>query len=394
MSNAEQVAVQISRLQTDRNSIRAKLVELGLAPNTAGLSALAAAIEDIINRGAVSATVQEGDTYTIPRGWHNGSGTVSGVAGGGNYSLQSKSVTPTKKQQNVTPDSGYYGLSDVTVAAIPEAYQDVSSTTLTTPEALTGKIFVLADGTVATGTMPNNGAVNKALSVATISYTIPKGFHNGEGKVTIALEEKTATPTKARQEITPTTGKVLSKVTVEPIPDEYQDVTPVTTTAPHVLAGDIFVDAEGNVVEGTMPDNGAFNKTLDKQAASTLVPDGYHNGQGLIKVKSTSKTVTPTKSQQIIVGENYAFLIGVTVEAIPDAYQDVTPVTATAPHVLAGDIFVDAKGNEVEGTMPDNGEINLTIDGLTMDSIEIPEGYTPGGTVSLTSDIAEALAAI
>lgn len=388
------IATEISRLQTDRNTIRAKLVELGLAPNTAGLSTLAAAIEDIINRGAVSATVQEGDTYTIPRGWHNGSGTVSGVAGGGNYSLQSKSVTPTKKQQNVTPDSGYYGLSDVTVAAIPEAYQDVSSTTLTTPEALTGKIFVLADGTVATGSMPNNGAVNKALSVATISYTIPKGFHDGNGKVAITLEEKTVTPTKAKQELTPTAGKVLSKVTVEPIPDAYQDVTGVTTTAPHVLEGDIFVDAEGNEVPGTMPNNGAVSQTLDILTPNYTVPKGYHDGLGKIKIVPQQKGLTPTKERMIVQADAGNVLATVVIEKIPDAYQDVTPVTTTAPHVLVGDIFVDSTGAEVEGTMPNNGAADRNIDGLTTTSVEIPAGYTSGGVVSLTNDIEDALAAI
>ena len=115
------IQTELSRIQTARNTLRAKAVELGIAQSTAKLDTLAAAFEDVDNVGAVSATVREGDTYTIPKGYHNGSGTVSGVAGGGNYTLQSKTATPTKKQQNVTPDSGYYGLSDVTVAAIPEA---------------------------------------------------------------------------------------------------------------------------------------------------------------------------------------------------------------------------------------------------------------------------------
>lgn len=281
------VATYINSIESSRNTIRNKLVELGLVASTAKLDALAAAIEDIVNQGAVSVTVQEGNTYTIPKGYHNGSGTVSGVSGGGNYTLQSKTATPTKKQQNITPDSGYYGLSDVTVGAIPEAYQDVSSVTAAAGDVLTGKVIVLADGTVTTGTMANNGAVSKTLDVTTITYTIPKGYHSGSGAVKIVLETKTVTPTKSAQDITPTAGKVLSKVTVEAIPDKYQDVSGVTTTAANVLDGTYFVDKTGALVEGTMPDNGAVTATIDGlTTTSYTIPAGKHSGSGKVSLTS------------------------------------------------------------------------------------------------------------
>lgn len=272
------IATELSRIQADRNAIRAKLVELGMATNTSNLDALAAAIESLVNQGAVSATVQEGDTYTIPAGYHNGSGTVSGVAGGGNYNLQSKTATPTKKQQAVTPDSGFYGLSDVTVAAIPDAYQDVTSVTAAAGEVLTGKIIVAADGTIVTGTMPNNNTVNKTLDVTTISFTIPKGYHSGTGTVKITLETKTVTPTKSTQKITPTSGKVLSEVTVNPIPDEY-----IVTTDADATAADMLADKTGYVngekVTGTIPVNGAINATIDGlTTTSYTVPAGHTTG--------------------------------------------------------------------------------------------------------------------
>lgn len=272
------IATYINSIESSRNTIRNKLVELGLVASTAKLDAIAAAIEDIVNQGAVSVTVQEGSTYTIPKGYHNGSGTVSGVAGGGNYTLQSKTATPTKKQQNITPDSGYYGLSDVTVGAIPEAYQDVSSVTAAAGDVLTGKVIVLADGTVTTGTMANNGAVSKTLDATTITYTIPKGYHSGTGTVKIVLETKTVTPTKSAQEITPTTGKVLSKVTVAAIPDNYVDTTDGDATAAELLDGK-FAYVNGVKVEGTMPNNGAIAKTMDGLTTTSVdVPAGYTSG--------------------------------------------------------------------------------------------------------------------
>ena len=185
-------ATEITRIQSARNKIRAKLVALGLVSSTAKIDALATAVDEIEDRGAVSAQVQEGATYTIPRGYHNGSGTVSGVGGGGNYTLQSKSVTPTKSQQNVTPDDGYFGLSDVTVNAIPDAYQDVSDVTADAPDVLANKIIVTTAGPVA-GTMTNNGAVSATIDgLEMTEYTIPKGYHNGLGKVTLTNAIETA----------------------------------------------------------------------------------------------------------------------------------------------------------------------------------------------------------
>ena len=392
------IATQIARIQTDKNTIRTKLVDLGLATSTDNLDTLASAVAGIANKGAVNATVKEGETYSIPAGYHNGSGVVSGVSGGGNYSLQTKTVTPTKEQQSVTADSGYYGLTSVTVAAIPENYQDVSATTAVAGDVLTGKVFTDADGVVTTGTMANNGTVTKTLDTTTKSVTIAKGYHSGSGSVSITTEEKSATPTKSTLEVVPTNGKVLSKVTVAAIPDAYQDVTNVTATADKVLDGSVFVDSDGAEIEGTMPNNAAVSKTLDTATTSYTVPAGYHNGSGKVNIVTEEKSVTPTESAQNITPASGKVLSKVSVAAIPTKYGDATGVTVTSATLLADTtaIGVDGTGKaiKVTGSMANNGDVTNTIDGMTATSVTIPAGYTTGGTISLTADIETALAAI
>ena len=195
--------------------------------------------------------------------------------------MQKKSVTPTKEQQSISPDQGYYGLSAVTVGAIPENYQDVSATTTEEGDVRANKVFIKADGTTATGTLTDNGAVSKVLDATkdNQSYTVPDGIHNGKGAVSIVLENKAATPTKAAQDITPTAGKVLGRVSVAAIPAKYQDVSGVTAGAEDVVEGKKIVAADGSVVEGAMADNGTLTGTIDGlTTTSYTIPAGKTSG--------------------------------------------------------------------------------------------------------------------
>lgn len=97
------------------------------------------------NNGAVAGKITtKAGKYTVPQGYHDGSGTIQidateqakiiatnirdgvtilGVtgtmSGSEGIKAQSKNVTPSSEQQTVLPDTGYTHLAQVTVAPIP-----------------------------------------------------------------------------------------------------------------------------------------------------------------------------------------------------------------------------------------------------------------------------------
>ena len=212
------IQTEITRLQGLRNALRTKLVSFGLVQSSADLEDCVTAVDAVENRGAADGTIStvDGD-YTIQAGYHNGSGKVSiaaaeklkliasniksgvtilGVVGsyiGESIKAQTKSVTPTKSAQTVTADDGYDALSSVTIAAIPDAYQDVTGVTAGAGDVLANKIIVDATGVQVAGTMPNNGAVSATIDGLTAtSYTIPNGYHSGAGSVSLTNDIETA----------------------------------------------------------------------------------------------------------------------------------------------------------------------------------------------------------
>lgn len=157
-------------------------------------------------------------------------------------------------------------------------------------------------------------------------------------------------------------------------------------SASDLLLNKELIDSEGNIVTGTMPNNGTVSKTLNTSTTSYTIPQGYHSSSGTVSITTETKSVTPTKSKQTVSPTSGKVLSSVSVEAIPSQYITTTDATAIKTDILSGKTAY-VNGSKVTGTMTNNGAISSTMDGIDVKSVTVPAGYTSGGTVSLDNTI-------
>lgn len=105
---------------------------------------------------------------------------------------------------------------------------DTTDATAAAAEILTGKT-AYAKGLKVTGTMKNNGAVTGAITTKEGQYTVPQGYHDGSGKVSIdATEQAKIIADNIREGITllGVTGTMSGTEDANP---QQKTVTPATT---------------------------------------------------------------------------------------------------------------------------------------------------------------------
>ncbi len=245
--------------------------------------------------------------------------------------LQEKSVTPTKAAQSVTPDSGYDGLSKVNVGAIPGEY-------------------IIPSGTV---NISANGTHN-VREAENVNVNVPTPEPE--------LQEKSVTPTKAAQSVTPDSGyDGLSKVNVGAIPDSYiipSGTVSITENGTHNVR-----EAESVNVNVPTPDPVLQSKTVSPTtSAQTVKPDSGYDALSQVTVNAmpTATQATPsisvssggliTASATQTAGYVAAGTKSATKQLTVQAAQTITPGTSNK---------TIASGRYLTGTQTIKGDANL-----------------------------------
>ena len=285
------------------------------------------------NNGAVSpSALSAGSSYTVPAGYHNGSGVVTtqtlaeqtgvdtgktaidsshvltgyqgwvnGTKVSGSYTPSSSNIQPSKSATagttaiDVTPDSGYDAMAKVVVSPTPS--QSKSATPTTTAQTIT----------------PDSGKLLSSVSVGAIQ-----------------TETKSDTPNvSTNKTVSPSSGKYLSQVTIQPLTHSgtytpaantaqndmgaYHDKRYVNTSGMIVPSGAKSITANGTGIDVSSYATANVNvpaPTLDGDAVAgnvlsgkTFYSDSYTKQTGSITSKAAATYNTSSSDQTISAGQ-------------------------------------------------------------------------------------------
>lgn len=205
--------------------------------------------------------VYSNKSYTIPAGYHDGSCTIS-------IEPKQISLIPLSTEQvKYTAKKG-----EVVGEVIVEKFNLAAATdgNATSSDILATKT-AWVDGVLVTGTMADKSNWSGTLDLSNQSVTIPAGYHNGSGAVSIDLAR----------------------------------VTAGTAIAENILSGKTAY-VNGVSVTGQMPNNAAWNGEAKKAGNwAVTIPAGYHNGSGKVTVPEVFSTGQNTSAADVRAGKDF-----------------------------------------------------------------------------------------
>lgn len=278
--------------------------------------------------------------------------------------LQEKTVTPSTSTQTVTPDSGYDGLSEVTVNAMPTATQATPS------------ISVSSSGLITASATQTAGYVSAGTKSATKQLTTQAA--------------KTITPSTSSQTAVASGVYTTGAVTVAAIPSSYVKPTTTKTATTYTPTTSNQTIAAGTYCSGAQTIKGDSNLVAGniKKGVSIFGVTGTHEGDGggasvetcTVTFNTTYVTSTITLASATVYRDG-----NISVEYLENAMASSTITSHTFTNVLCGSAVVVhvalSGGSYILGTSCDNATVLSRVSSNFC--IEAPLEPDSIGTVTL-----------
>lgn len=292
----------------------AKVVDgyIRLAPTQEGFNSANLGTKTIDQNGTYNAADDSLDGY---------SSVVVNVSGGGAAPvLQAKTVDPSTTEQTVAPDSGYDGLSSVTVTPIQT--QSKSATPSESSQTVT----------------PDSGKYLSSVNIGAISSTYVGSEITRRGSTDLSVSGATVNVPAGYYESS--TSKSIPSGSVS---------VPATTIIDDV---DISVNSSTGVISASFSASQSVAPTVNSgYVSSGTAGTVTASGSGTLQLQTQfGDTITPTKLAQVVVPAGRYTLGAITVDAIPSNYIDTSDANASSSEIISGKTAY-VNGSKLTGTL-------------------------------------------
>ena len=156
-----------------------------------------------------------------------------------------------------------------------------------------------------------------------------------------------------------------------------------TARAADVLSGKTYLgaDTSDDVGAGTMPDNGALQKTL-RAGESVTVPRGYHNGSGSVTAAPLAEQTPGNAAPGDIVAGTSAWVRGAKMDGTlveREGEQPTTGVTVSDGLMHVGMLPGAYRKNGRYGTPEVKAPVDMVARAAGLDGAKMLQGYAPLG---------------
>ena len=323
-------------------------------------------------------------------------GSLRPVIEGGVASLQSKSVDPSESEIVVEPDSGYDGLSDVTVGAISSSYVGSGITRR-------GSGDLSASG--ATVSVPSGYYESSASkAVASGSATTPATTITANPSISVGSDGKITATVSKSQNVTPTvsagyvssgtagaigvTGSATSQLstqagtTISPTESEQTAVASGKYTTGAVKVGAISSTYVGSGITSRS------SSDLSASGATVSVPAGYYSSAASKAISNGSVSASATKGTV----SNHQMSVTPTATVGTAGYLATGSTSGTAVTVSASELCSGTKSISSNGTGIDvvgYAKVDVSVGGGAPSLQTKTKNYTPSEsqqTETVTAD--------
>jgi hypothetical protein len=177
---------------------------------------------------------------------------------------------------------------------------------------------------------------------------------------------------------------------VNTLPEAGTDLPELTNegSAADLLSGKQLIDQEGNIVEGTMTNNGTISSTMDGIGVKKItIPAGYTSG-GTVSLDNTIDNEVNTQAD--LLTQIQAALQGKASASDP-VLQSKTVTPSTSSQTVKPDAAYDGLSQVTVNAMPTATQatpsISVNSSGLITASVTQTAGYVAAGTKSATKQL-------